>query len=114
MPGAAISTKTPAVSDSCSQRRVVPPPVALGGLRKPVQAEPLRLIEGDVMTDQLPRAASEPGAKPPQIEYVAGPGEAGDSACWAQFVCPECGAMLTEDTSHAEGCHADRDPSAPC
>ena len=67
------------------------------------------------MNEQLrPRPASEPDDKPPRIEYLAGTREAGDSACWAQFVCPECGALLTEDTGHAEGCHADRDSSTPC
>ena len=40
--------------------------------------------------------ASEPGDKPARLEYLAGPAEAGDSACWAQFVCPECGAMRSE------------------
>ena len=59
------------------------------------------------MTDQLPpQPATEPGDEPARLEYLAGPDEAGDSACWAQFACPECGAMLTEDTGHAEGCHA--------
>jgi hypothetical protein len=51
------------------------------------------------MNDQQPpEPASEPGAKPARLEYLAGPGpeEAGDSACWAQFVCPECGAMISE------------------
>jgi hypothetical protein len=49
------------------------------------------------MNEQLPpQPASEPDDKPPRIEYLAGPGEAGDSACWAQFVCPECGAMRNE------------------
>jgi len=58
------------------------------------------------MNDQLPpQPASQPGDKPARLEYLAGPAEAGDSACWAQFVCPECGGMLTEDTGHAEGCH---------
>ena len=56
------------------------------------------------MNDQLPpQPASEPGDKPAPLEYLAGPAgaalagagpaEAGDSACWAQFVCPECGGM---------------------
>jgi len=70
------------------------------------------------MYDQLPPLpASEPGDKPARPEYLAGagpagpalagagPAEAGDSACWAQFVCAECGAMLSADSGHAEGCH---------
>jgi hypothetical protein len=57
------------------------------------------------MNDRLPpQPASEPVDKPARLEYLAGPGEAGDSACWAQFVCPECGGVLTEDAGHAEGC----------
>jgi hypothetical protein len=55
-----------------------------------------------------PRPANEPGDKPEpaRLEYLAGagPAEAGDSACWAQFVCPECGGVITEDTGHAKGC----------
>jgi len=58
------------------------------------------------MNEQLPpRPASEPGEtqaaseardEPVRLEFLAGPGEAGDSACWAQFVCPECGGMRSE------------------
>ena len=48
------------------------------------------------MNGQPPQPASEPGDKPARLEYLAGPAEAGDSACWAQFVCPECGAMRSE------------------
>jgi len=67
------------------------------------------------MSDQSPPGpVSEPGDKPVRLEYLAGGDEAGDSACWAQFVCPECGAMRTEDARHAEGCHADGDSSTPC
>jgi chloride channel protein, CIC family len=84
-------------------------PAASGGPRKLALAGSRPgLIEGDIMKDQLPRQpAAEPGDKPARLEYLAGGDEAGDSACWAQFVCPECGAMRTEDVSHAEGCRAD-------
>ena len=60
------------------------------------------------MTDQLPaQPASEPGDKPPRIEYLAGPDEAGDSACWAQFVCPECGGMRSEGACRCDARHAE-------
>ena len=63
------------------------------------------------MNEQLPpQPASEPvDNPPPRLEYLAGPDEAGDSACWAQFVCPECGAVTTEDGGHEHSCHADGD-----
>jgi hypothetical protein len=58
------------------------------------------------MNDQLPpepasepgetQPASEPRDEPVRLEYLAGAAEAGDSACWAQLVCPGCGAMLSE------------------
>jgi chloride channel protein, CIC family len=71
--------------------------------------EPLGLSEGDVMPDdQLPpQPVSEQRDKPARLEYLAGHGEAGDSACWAQFVCPECGAMLTEDACQCDARQAD-------
>lgn len=48
------------------------------------------------MTDPLPpRTTSETGTEPSRLEYLAGPDEAGDAACWAQLVCPECGAART-------------------
>ena len=69
------------------------------------------------MNDQLPsQPAGEPGDKddePPRLEYVAGPGGAGDSACWAQFVCPECGAMRTEDACRCDIRQVGGDPSTP-
>jgi hypothetical protein len=66
------------------------------------------------MTDQLPpQPVSEPEDKPARLEYLAGPDEAGDSACWAQFVCPECGAMLSEDACHCEAREAGGDPASP-
>jgi tellurite resistance-related uncharacterized protein len=34
---------------------------------------------------------------------VAGTKEGGDPACWAGLLCPECGAVLTEDP-HRDGC----------
>jgi len=37
------------------------------------------------------------------IPRVAGHTEAGDRACWAGLLCPECGAVLTEDP-HRDGC----------
>jgi hypothetical protein len=64
------------------------------------------------MNEQLPpRPAREPDGKPPRIEYLAGPGEAGDSACWAQLVCPECGGMLSEGANHSHACPAAGEPS---
>jgi tellurite methyltransferase len=34
---------------------------------------------------------------------LAVPGDGGDPACWAGLLCPECGAVLTEDP-HRKGC----------
>jgi hypothetical protein len=68
------------------------------------------------MTDQLPRqpvsepGESEPADKPTPLEYLAGPGEAGDSACWAQFVCPDCGAMRSEGACDCDARLADGGP----
>lgn len=31
-------------------------------------------------------------------------GDAGDAACWANLVCPQCGAVVTE--GHRPGCQA--------
>jgi len=62
------------------------------------------------MNDQLPpQPANEPGGKPARLEYVAGPAEAGDSACWAEFVCPECGAMRSECACHSDASHTNGD-----
>jgi chloride channel protein, CIC family len=93
---------------------------AQGKPRKPApDREPAGPTGGDLMNDQLPpQPASEPGEtqpasehrdKPARLEYLAGsgPGEAGDSACWAQLVCPECGAMRSEGA-----CRCD-DPLSP-
>ena len=49
------------------------------------------------MNDPLPpQPAREPSNESARLDYLAGPEEAGDSACWAQFVCPECGAVRSE------------------
>jgi hypothetical protein len=45
-----------------------------------------------------PQQATEQAAESAGLEYVAGPAEAGDAACWAQFVCPECGAVRGDST----------------
>ena len=51
------------------------------------------------MSDPLPpQPASELLVSCPGWMYVAGPDEAGDAACWAQLVCPECGAVRSEGT----------------
>jgi hypothetical protein len=75
------------------------------------------------MNDQLPpqpasdpgetQLASGPGDKPARLEYLAGPGEAGDSACWAQFVCPECGGMRSEGACRCDARQADGDVALP-
>ena len=60
-----------------------------------------------MMSDPLPaQPASDNGGEPDRLEYIAGPGEAGDAACWAQFVCPDCGAVRSEGTCR---CNASRD-----
>jgi uncharacterized protein YeaO (DUF488 family) len=38
----------------------------------------------------------------------AGLAEGGDAACWANLVCPECGAVVTE--GHRPGCQAGSPP----
>jgi len=64
------------------------------------------------MTDQLPpQPATGPGDKPARLEYLAGPDEAGDSACWAQLVCPECGSLLSECMCRGGTSHTDGDPA---
>ncbi len=55
-----------------------------------------------------PPSASDYGGQPARLEYVAGPDEAGDAACWAQLVCPECGAVRSEGTCR---CDEGRDTS---
>ncbi len=36
-------------------------------------------------------------------------GDAGDAACWANLVCPECGAVVTE--GHRPGCQSGSSPA---
>ena len=58
------------------------------------------------MNDPLQQQpATEPVDEPARLEFVAGPEEAGDSACWAQFVCPDCGAVRSEGACR---CTADK------
>ena len=35
----------------------------------------------------------------------------GDDACWLHLVCPSCGALVTAEDRHREGCDA-REPGA--
>jgi hypothetical protein len=35
----------------------------------------------------------------------------GDDACWLHLVCPSCGALVTAEDRHREGCDA-REPEA--
>jgi tellurite resistance-related uncharacterized protein len=43
--------------------------------------------------------------KPPAAPQVTDRAAGGDPACWAGLLCPECGAVLTEDP-HRAGCSA--------
>jgi hypothetical protein len=38
-------------------------------------------------------------------EPTEGVAEAGDPACWAHLVCPECGAVVSD--GHRQGCRSD-------
>ena len=73
---------------------------ALGRLRALASAGPLTLLTAtrDVEHSQAAVLAQLLRAEP----GTAAGGDAGDAACWANLVCPECGAVTSE--GHREGC----------
>jgi uncharacterized protein YeaO (DUF488 family) len=71
--------------------------MALGRLRVLASAGPLTLLTAtrDVEHSQAAVLAEILRSEPE-------PAEGGDAACWANLLCPECGAVTTE--GHREGC----------
>ena len=69
----------------------------LGRLRALASAGPLTLLTAtrDVEHSQAAVLAR-------LLRHDDEPAEGGDAACWANLVCPECGAVTTE--GHREGC----------
>ena len=78
----------------------------LGHLRALASAGPLTLLTATRNVEQ-----SQAAVLARLLRQDDEPAEGGDAACWANLVCPECGAMTTE--GHRDGCGlAPREPSA--
>ena len=74
-----------------------PQRAALGRLRALASAGPLTLLTA---TRDVEHSQAAVLARLLRQDDEPGPG--GDAACWANLVCPECGAMTGE--GHREGC----------
>jgi uncharacterized protein YeaO (DUF488 family) len=79
---------------------------ALGRLRALAAAGPLTLLTATADAKRS-HAAVLAGLL---ASEAAAAGEAGDAACWAHLVCPDCGAVVSE--GHREGCQASM-PQSP-
>ena len=69
----------------------------LGRLRTMAAAGPVTLITATRAVD-----ISQAAVLAQVLRQDPGPAEGGDAACWANLVCPECGAIESE--GHRPGC----------
>jgi formiminotetrahydrofolate cyclodeaminase len=66
---------------------------------------PVRFSVEFLAVDRFEEGGTERTADETELTKRRVPEEGGDPACWAQLLCPECGAVL-EDDSHPSSCHA--------
>lgn len=78
---------------------------ALGRLRALAATGPLTLL-----TAAADAKRSHAAVLAGLLASEAAAGEAGDAACWAHLLCPDCGAVVSE--GHREGCQASMPQSA--
>jgi len=78
--------------------------MALARLRVLAASGPLTLLTATRDVEHSQAAVLAQLLQSPEPE----PAEGGDAACWANLICPECGAITTEP--HREGCSSGRKP----